>query len=89
MGGAMPFLQLFGILYHYAIISTTGDSARFRGQHFVNPCMKSYIFQIFVAEPSISNKKLAINALATFPPYSLIIPGHTVLPFAFFKNITI
>ena len=33
--GAMPFLQLFGILYHYVIISTTGDSARFRGQHIV------------------------------------------------------
>ena len=88
----MPFLQLFGILYHYAIISTTGDSARFRGQHFVNPCMKSYIFQIFVAKASISNKNLAINAFATLPlsnVYSLIIPGHTVLPFAFFKNITI
>ena len=54
--------------------------------------MKSYIFQIFVAKASISNKNLAINAYETLPlsnVYSLIIPGHTVLPFAFFKNITI
>ena len=56
MGGAMPFLHLFGILYHYVIISTTGsDSAAnilsksmppmYEKLYFPNICRKSVNFK--------------------------------------------